>query len=103
MTVQSEAMLTAKYRLIDEIRRIARKAAEFECSANNYDRSRSEAPEHIGARYYGDGEHDARWYAVHGALTGFNERIATDIADALATYTAVVLIEASPTEGAHDA
>lgn len=97
MTEAQEALKTAKWALIDAIRRAARAAADFECAANNYDRPIAETPWLRDYRY-GDGEYDARWYAVHGALTGFNERIAGCIEDELATFAAVAFM-AGASEG----
>lgn len=83
---ETEAMLEAKWRLIHAIYREARFAADFECSAGNFDRPTGTHPDSTLPT------HDPRWYAVHGALTGFHERLAGGIKDELATYAAVAFM-----------
>jgi hypothetical protein len=83
-----EALLTAKWALIAAIRSAAREAADFECSANNYDRPIAETP-WLRDHRYGNDEYDARWYAVHNAKTHFVEGLAGRIEDALKAYTAI--------------
>lgn len=68
--------------LIEAIRKHARFAAEFECSAGNYDRPIRETP-WLAPYRYGDSEYDARWYAVHSAKGHFNEGLEGAIEDAL--------------------
>ena len=81
-------MLHAKWSLIEAIYKAATAAAEFEVSAENYDRPITEAP-WLKEHRYGDGEYDARWYAVMGARDRFHSRLAASIEDELKAFAAV--------------
>lgn len=85
-----EAVLTAKWRLVDAIRACAKRAAEFQVSAENIDRPLSETP---WLERYGTGTYDARWYSVMGAMTGFIEGVAGSVEDEIAALVAVAYIE----------
>lgn len=89
--LQSEAVLNAKWKLIERIYAHAKWSAEFELSALNIDRPIDETP-HLRASRYGDGKYDARWYAVMGAKDHFIEGLAGAIEDELDVFMAVVLI-----------
>lgn len=91
MTIETETMARAKWALVDAIYKAATAAAEFEASANNYDRPISETP-WLAARRYGDGEYDARWYAVMSARDHFHGGLVGRIENELAAYAAVAFM-----------
>lgn len=72
-------------RLIEVLRKHARASVDFVASADNYDRPISETP-WLAPYRYGNDEYDARWYALHRALDGFNEGLVGAIDDALAEF-----------------
>lgn len=72
-------------RLFEAVRKHARSAVDFEASANNYNRPIAETPWLVQYRY-GTSEYDARWYALHSALTHFSEGLHGAIDDALGEY-----------------
>ena len=88
-SVQSEAVLVAKHRMLDAIRAFAVKSAQFEVSALNIDRPISETP-WLAAHRYGSDKYDARWYAVMGAKDHFVEGIANAIDTELDVLVAIV-------------
>jgi hypothetical protein len=89
--IQTEAMLAAKWQLIDAIRAHAKFAADFECTAGNYDRPIADTP-WLASHRYGDGVYDARWYAVHGALSHFVEGLPGAVDDALRVFASVAFM-----------
>lgn len=92
--IQNEAVLNAKWRLIECIYAHAKRSAEFELAALNIDRPIDETP-HLRASRYGDSEYDARWYAVMSAKDHFVEGLASALEDELDVFMAVVLIGGS--------
>lgn len=84
-------MLAAKWALIEEINKAATFAARFTCQAGNFDRPIAETP-WLAEHRYGDGEFDARWYAVMNALDGFHAGLPGRIEDALNTFAAVAFM-----------
>jgi hypothetical protein len=93
--MQDDVVRAAKWKLIDAIYKHAEFAARFECQANNYDRPIADTPWLAGQRY-GDGEYDARWYAVQSAKTHFIEGLSNAIDDDLKAYTAIVAYRSAP-------
>ena len=99
--MQNEAVLNAKWKLIERIYAHAKRAAEFELVALNIDRPIEETPWLRDSRY-GDGKYDARWYAVMSAKDHFIYGLAPALEDELDAFMAVVLIvggEESPNAG----
>jgi len=72
-------------KLVEAIRAHAKFAVDFEASANSYDRPIAETP-WLAKYRYGDGTYDARWYALQGALTHFNEGLGGAIDAALGEF-----------------
>ena len=87
-----EAVLTARWRLIDAIRAAAVRAAEWQVSGENIDRPLADTP-WLAASRYGNAEFDARWYSVMGAKTAFVEAIAGAVADEIDTLFAIAFME----------
>lgn len=76
--------------LLTAIREHAQFAARFEVAAQNIDRPIAETP-WLAEHRYGDGEYDARWYAVMSAKDHFTEGVDGAINDQLDAYRDAIL------------
>lgn len=90
--IHSEALLTAKGRLLTAIYKHARFAADFEVTATNIDRPIADTP-WLADHRYGDSEYDARWYSVMSAKDHFVEGLSNAIDDEIRALIAVAYIE----------
>lgn len=88
----SEALLEAKWRLVDAICKAASKSALAECSAGAFDRPIADTP-WLADQRYGNDKYDARWYAVMGAKDRFYSAVPGAIDEALRAYAAAAYME----------
>lgn len=91
-TAYPEALLTAKWRLLEAVRAYATFAAEFQVSAENVDRPIADTP-WLEKHRFGPNRYDARWYSVMGARDHFSEGIAGAVEDEIAALFAIAYME----------